>query len=353
LWSLAGGAAALAAGAALLTVALGAASVRAGGPFWFYAPSVRALRDLTAGSNRWSLSPGAWLPHASWLVWPGLAVLGCPLGYLARLLVSRGASGTPWWWPVNGLVMVGLFLGLQLKGTPVLQFYCYAVYLTPWALLAVSALLRGPLERLRPAQFVGLVALSVGAALAQHLGWIPGSLRLPLAVGAVGLGLASLFGGRRGLAFAGLALVGLTNGLLPCRGFPAVGERERGNFARVCRGVDAVNTVVRGARPKFWYAADEPCGTDGGTLAALWLCSTVNDRFPALDPGWSCTLRPGDYLVVVSGREGAFELALEAMAGRGVELRPAGRSEVDCCGGNYSLTFAEVVAVPQTGAAGD
>jgi hypothetical protein len=312
------------------------------------------MRDLTARANPWTSPAAAWLPSASWLVWPALGALAGALYCAARALGSRRAHETPGWWPVNGLVIFGLFLGLQLKGPPVLQFWFYAVYLAPWAVLAVCALLRGPLERLRPAQFVGLVAVSVGAALAQQCGWTPGGTAVPLAVGAAGLGLASLLTGRRGIIL-GLALVGLSNGLLPrtilyrvaTSEFPTA-SRNRDYFARVCQGVDAVKAVARDRRPKFWYAAEEPCAYDGRNLSAVWLWgySIINEHFPALDSDWKCTLAPGEVLVVISGRDDAAELAREALGRHGVELRPVGRRDVDGGGEGYSLTFLEVVAVP-------
>jgi hypothetical protein len=112
--------------------------------------------------------------------------------------------------------------------------------------------------------------------------------------------------------------------------------------------VDAVNSVIDKGRPRFWYDKDEPCRDDATSLSSVWLWgySLVNDTFPSLNPDWRSPLQVGDFLIVITRREDALDLASEAMRCRGIELRSAGRRDVSCLRGSYSLTFAEVISVP-------
>jgi hypothetical protein len=83
-------------------------------------------------------------------------------------------------------------------------------------------------------------------------------------------------------------------------------------------------------------------------LASLWLWSytLISEDFPTAWRDGVAPPRPGELIVIASQRDDAFQLAQEAMRGRGLELCPAGRREVAESGGRYWLTFAEVLPTP-------
>jgi hypothetical protein len=159
-----------------------------------------------------------------------------------------------------------------------------------------------------------------------------------LTAGALAVGLPALLPRRRGVVMAALVLAGLLSVLQPGGKTAVVGSqfpphslRASAVFRRVAQGADAVKAAARRAKPRFWYDAKEPYGDDYRSLASLWL--------------WSYTLISEDF-PIASQRDDAFQLAQEAMRGRGLELCPAGRREVAESGGRYWLTFAEVLPTP-------
>src|SRR5207244_360784 len=85
----------------------------------------------------------------------------------ASVPVGRG------WWPFCCLMMSLFFLAMQVQGQCILQLSYYVDYLLPIALLALCALFRDALDRLRPAQFLALLTLLVGAFVAHRLRLTP------------------------------------------------------------------------------------------------------------------------------------------------------------------------------------
>src|SRR5262249_49718012 len=126
-----------------------------------------------------------WLPRASWLLYPAVALIGAVI-LLGRALrrptqVSRSAL----YFQVQFGAMVLMFGFLdRWKSTALIQMWYYASLLLPAIFLAFGGQLGDSLRQLRPFQFrvVMLVAavLLVASAVAPALRYNKGGLEIPL-----------------------------------------------------------------------------------------------------------------------------------------------------------------------------
>ena len=107
-------------------------------------------------SNPWGLSLEKWIVNASWLLLPLIIVIGCILFLILQRSILRKKNSKysyGWFFTLNFLATILIFLGLQIKGNPVFQVSYYACYLIPPMFLAIGAICSGMLDSLPPRQY--------------------------------------------------------------------------------------------------------------------------------------------------------------------------------------------------------
>ena len=107
------------AGAVSATLLLGAVNAATGGSWFFFLPQVEYTLDFVGRGNRWLLAPATWMPTASYLVIPTLALVAAVpwlanvwRGYAVETVESRFALVLV----VQGFLAFGLMVYLQFGG---------------------------------------------------------------------------------------------------------------------------------------------------------------------------------------------------------------------------------------------
>lgn len=350
------------AGAVALTLLLGLANWCAGGSFLFYRPSINFALSSLGKKNPWAIPTSAWLPHASWLIWPACAMVGSVVHLLLRRYRPADGPAVPsGWWSVNFLLVALLFVAEALSGHPVLQLCYYTSHVMGPMMLACGTLLAAPLARLSRAAFCAAAGMVVGAA-ALHAAEISSLVKveagLPGDVGVVFNPLVSALA----LTLAGFVWLGFQVrgqvGVLVAIALLAIGFTQMppsyemvlkglgwelstqyrqltndrvGMYCRVAesgRLIEKVADVRRAEMGRhkiwFWYDMDEPLGWQHMSLTSLWLWSNsmINDDFPTWDPSIAERTELGDLVVVPSQRPDAVAKAVDGWqdAKRGLRL---------------------------------
>ncbi len=144
-------------GVLIATLALGIISILFNGKFLFFLPSVNAALYFLPIKNPWKIGWELWLSNGFWVIFPLITLIsGTVLFTLSQF------KKIPRIQPINlslqicFLLSVLIFLGFELRGKPILQFYFYTTYLLPSTFIAIGAQLsqlETVLNRLKPYQF--------------------------------------------------------------------------------------------------------------------------------------------------------------------------------------------------------
>jgi hypothetical protein len=310
----------------VITILLGMVNYRLGGDFLFYGPSVRTAIDLARTTNPWRRPFQLWWKQATWLVMPSLAFVSC-LAFLWKFRFDRSRRSLALL-QLYFLSCVLIFVLVEIKGTPVLQYLYYASFLVPPLFLALGAQIGPRIERLS----FGLFALVTCEAIATPFlayRFLPTSrLDFWLNSNALSLFLA--------LSFLGIVLLSVkehpAKSVLLCSlacaavglgsaasGYFRVLDADASNYGlgAIVQSVQTVRSVEPSGNLLFWYRLNEPMGNFYRAIAStyLWGYSLVNERFPSLDQGGDSYQIPANnkHMVILSNENDAFLKADSAL----------------------------------------
>ncbi len=338
------------AGFSALTIALGLISLKLGGPFLFFLPSVSAARSLGTAPNPSYSKPALWLSHAWWLVIPS-AVLFVSIVFLIRFL-SSVRSG----WDRKAIVRLvdaGLLASsftiliiLQATGSPVLQIPYYADYLTAFVAVTAAALIGYKLESLsisRVAFVIGacivlaflvgteiprLFPTSIAADYVALRGRPDLNAEYLAAIVAVGVLVAVCL---RPQIFAGV-LMGVAVGFVLIRlGHielrESVGSKtSREAYLYTDRTSRELTRLSRNGPLWFWYSYSP--GNEYYTSVAstyIWAARLLNRTFPDTTNLRLDALGRGTYVAIMNDRQTTQDEGITALARCGVKVRQVKR----------------------------
>lgn len=347
-----------------LTAFLGYISVRLGGPFRFFWPSLLMAAGL-GQKNPWFVSGLKWTIFAWWLIVPCVCGL---LGIsLTIRLVRRWLSGRQE--PDDAirigdaaayLLALAMFVTFTASGDPVLQLTYYASYLTIFAVVVVGAFIGRRLEEL--ANFWGLAAgcvllsLVVGGGLVHKLPFVytPALHWFTLngATSEIGFGLAFGVGivwadwiKRPALSATLAAAMMVHVGLVALLVRP--GAREF--YADVSRTSRELGELTASKTLWFWY--DQAADFDGRFQAIsstyLWGYRLLGARLPDTQDFHFELAHPGNEVAVMDRRPSALTDALRNLERGGWTLKPIRKLTSPTGAADYVLELVEVAEQSQ------
>jgi hypothetical protein len=279
------------AGGLFTTTLIGLESLRRGGDFLFFMPSLHFAVAGAFVADQYGSRSAWWVLDAPWLVVPACAAAGA---LHRRLRLWSDADAASRALLDHGLVSAATLLALTLVGRPLLQFPYYVSFLIPSLALALAPQLRPALMRLSSPQYVAVV---LTALLFVPLMFAPPIARSLLAVDAGGIVAGALT--LMGAAFMGLAVrtnvltlvlwilaFAATNVITADRkAFPvsdAIPRRD--SFVAVARADAALKTLDPESRALFWYDRLGRLGDEFESVASTrvywWEQRLLSDRFP-------------------------------------------------------------------------
>jgi len=290
-------------GFGLVTVAFGVFNMAVNGRFLFFINSVGTAAKLVVNHNPYIASTYGWLSGSTWLVLPGIALVGAILCLARRdKLLSVPNAEFLLFWLRYYVLSVAILVFWQLAGQPVLQLSTYASYLLPGVFLALGSQIAIVTHKLNRVQFallcivlavIGLLPfLSKQDALAlsvlkEH------AILLPFGVGVIAIAaIASEL--RRAAVFAVLLLavsLGMLNASTSTRTWDH-GTLPSDQASQPCALLAIVDSIktVQTLDPKgdlyFWYNGQERLGRLYRSVAStyLWAYRLQSETFPEFGP---------------------------------------------------------------------
>ena len=389
-------------GAVGLTLAFSLLNQALTGQFWFLRPSFQFAHDYSQ-QPRCPEAFRAWLPTASWLVFPML----CGLVALVRLgLTCRhgpGRSSRPGlYYQLQLVLMLLTFVVLEQRVFSLLRCWFYASLLLPATFLALGDQLSGLLATLRPRQFRVLAVTATLVVLlaavlpwgGQH--WAGPSVPSPLLAWPPAAALVLVLcwrspGLKTGMLF--LFLFGVVQFVTrhsfkvetsmpfldsPDMTFQSAKQRYVQEadlpllrpYAERMRTYDSVRPAVLRAMAKslrvitavdpssnvyFWFNLTDPNGVlfDNLACAYTWDRRIINLDFPA-DKGGTALgvskLRAGLKVAILTTEGDCFAAAVRSLCGCGLEARLLCQQRISRPPIAYTLTMIETVLAPAAGA---
>jgi hypothetical protein len=355
-------------GAAIAVTALGAVNKFLTGEFLYFMPQVRVARIIGKDPARWKSLNYDWIAHATWLAIPAIAFL-LSLILLSLLVYNRKRqTSTPEFYrggAVCALQMIGvgmLFLGMEIKGYWLLQIPFYAIYLTPFAFLAIGSCLAYVTAQtpqkwawiLIPAvaiillvpfafSFLRLVpACSPNCVLAGRVGWLATIMFLGLAASIL-FRRAWLFGG-------GLMAFGVFNIAAAAPGtfsFPPSAADRSCNLV-IFDAIQAIRPYTLDGKLRFWYNTKEPMGWvfRGVASTHIWTYRLVSEDFPLrtqmpTDP--VPELQVGETMVILSSRPDVLTLAAASVSQLKARPEVLGQRHIQRGSAGFDLTFVRLL----------
>jgi hypothetical protein len=348
-----------------LTAFLGFISVRLGGPFLFFMPSVQFGPALWK-RNPWYIDGLRWMVHAWWLAIPSAAcLLSLALVIKLRRRSVDGIRDADYAMRFGDaacfLLAFASFVTLAAIRNPILQLPFYTSYLTIFVVVATGAFLGRRFDSWKIASFLGLTAcctllsLIIGTGLAPRI--LYASRLFPvwyLTLGGapeIALGLLFAIGVLvsewiKQRALSTVIASGCVAALLLHIG---IGTRQgaRDLYLDVSRTSRNVGDLT-GKKPVwFWY--DEPSDVDGRceSIAAtyLWGYRLLSRHLPDATKFSLQTVFPGNYIAVLDRRPGALTGALEALQHDGLKLGAVTSLTSPTAASNYTVDLVQVTSV--------
>ncbi len=290
-------------GFAAVTVAFGLFNMAINGRFLFFINSLGTAAKLVVNHNPYNVPIHHWLPEATWLVLPALALVG------ALICLRRKASleSVPnlefvLFWERFYVLCVATMMFWQLTGQPVLQLLHYTSYLIPPAFLALGGQLAVVAHALKRAQLLVLCACIIFISMLPYALPLQSTLLLelrqhpflfPLVLGIAAilmmasrirplptLGVLTLC-----IALAALsATAGPRTWDVPTEVKDAAGQKSA--LLAIVDSVRLVQELDSKANLYFWYDGESHLGRLYRSVAStyLWAYRLQSESFPALGP---------------------------------------------------------------------
>jgi len=357
----------LSVGGAICVTALAIVNWFLTGQFLYFMPQVRAARVISKSSARWKAASYEWLAHSTWLTIPAIAFLLSLLLLFIFLYQRKRRADAPQLY--RGMVVCALqmlavgtlFTAMELRGYWLLQIPFYAIYLTPFAFLAIGACLAyaaatagkwmwvlvpaSAIILLAPYAFSSLrfvPACSPDCLLSGRLAWLA-------AIVVVGFAVSVLIR-KAWLFIPGLLAFGVFN----------IAAAETGSFSfppsaayRDCNlvlfdAIDAIRPYTQDGKLRFWYNTNEPMGWifRGVASTHLWTYRLVSEDFPERtqmpsDP--VPELQVGDTVAILSSRGDALSVAAKNVAKISARLDLLRQRHIQRGAAGFDLYFVRIM----------
>lgn len=355
-------------GAAICVTALGIVNWFLTREFLYFMPQVRAARVISKSSARWKAASYEWLAHSTWLTVPAIALLLSLLLLFLYVYHRKRRMDAPQLYrgmAVCALQMIAvglLFSAMELRGYWLLQITFYAIYLTPFAFLAIGACLAyatvhtaekwmwalvpaAAIILLAPFAFSSLrvvPACSPNCVLSGRLGWFG-------AVVFVGFAVSILI--RKAWLFVpGLLAFGVFNIAAAAPGsfsFPPSPADRACNLV-LFDAIDAIRPYTTDGKLRFWYNTKEPMGWifRGVASTHIWTYRLVSEDFPERtqmpsDP--VPELQVGETVVILSSRADALSVAAKNVAQISARLELLGQRHIQRGAAGFDLYFVRLM----------
>jgi len=342
-------------GIAILTCCLQTVHVLSygyGTGFFFRDNIVSAFSFSTMKMPPWSSRDYAWIPSASWLVFPALAFLVC-IGLLLRHMRGAIKLGSA----AKASVLIYLYalcllVTMTLHPPRLLEYEYVASMLIPSLFLMMGlTILRVPDKWLGPRLYLLLVLccaiclLPLWKVNLYRVALIHG-LAFAYAIGVAGIGIR-LFFPRTNLSWLMLlfTLSFVSFGLVPLQAGAAWQFKYNGmgQTKRIASAIALIeNRLPREAYPTFWI--DDYNSELAAEYRAI-MCGFLAHgfsmlRYPEADA--DRIYKPGTFLVLITENRDAFDGANEAMIRAGMPLSLYGQDLITGGGISYWLTYVRV-----------
>jgi len=358
----------LSAGALGALAVMSAASWQLTGNLLFFMPQVRVLKIIGKAPGRWKAADYSWIGHATWLVIPAIAI---GLGFILLLRFALERKRPAEWTELHRsvaactlpLIAAGcLFLAMEAKGFWLLQIPYYAIYLTPFAFLAIGAVMsyviaapswKGALLfsvitaicLLAPFRLVWLqhsTACASTCELSGRLGWLAALVFVVLAI--------SVLWRRGWLIIPALVPFGIFNMAAATNGELTIppSANLRNENLMVYDAIAALRPYTTDGKLRFWYNTKEPSGWLFRAIASthIWTYRLVSEDFPnrtQLPSDPVPELQVGDSVVILSSRADALQLAETNVAKISAHAELLGQARVQRGTEAFQLFFVRIL----------
>jgi hypothetical protein len=342
------------AGAAVVTIVLGAINFRIDGHFWFYAPSLRFAASGAHQASQLHSSGLQWVWDARWLLFPGftlLATLPAVTRIFQRPLSSE--TGTQILFAVNFLYCAAVYAVAEVHGNPMVEYHFYVSLLLPPAFLAVGALLFRLNDGWTRANLVSFAAAAI--LLAAPWWALDGKvwseiakLAMPYAacIGAGAVLWRTLQPRSRAALWALLLVLAAcsttvlwTDHFFMRDRFWSTGTQSRDGFLRITGALKQIETIPPDRSMHFWYDHTESNGNEFDSLSSVYLFqyNLIGRDFPQLPV--DAQLPTGSVIVIPSSNPQAAEIAKTALAPRKLDASKVNETDMERGGVRYSLSI--------------
>jgi len=260
--------------------------------------------------NPWWIPIENWIFNASWLLFPLIIVVGCIifLSFQQFNIGNKNKYSYKWFFILNFVATVLIFVGLYIKGNPVFQFTYYACYLIPPMFLAIGAICSGILDLLTSRQFYFILCSEFCLLLLPYTsintffksGILQSGTNLFFLIFAVCWIIFLFFSiispkvhfTSVSVLIILLAVISMSifNGVLCSQPDPNYPDNYENGFVSVIDSVKIISSETNGQNVRFWYDANESGknGYYGGIFnninaMYLWGYTFIGRDFPQID----------------------------------------------------------------------
>ncbi len=357
----------LAAGWLIGLASFGLANKALSGRFLFFVPQLAAAFRIGGDPGRWKEASYAWVQHATWLLFPaiamtaGAAILSALAGRRKLKEKLRGDLTGVQLCAAQLVVLGATFLVLEIRGYWLLQLSFYASYLIPAVFLLIGSVFAVGIpawKNPRAPLFVSVTGMVLAACYAYA-----GKAAMPMcspnchmsgpislfAVGAALAATATVL--YRSVPWACLTLMLLAPmnvAIADRRVFSFPPSRE--NKARalmVYDGILAVRPYNNSGNMLFWYNLSEPLGGvfRGIASAYMWSDRLVSENFPARkhpETGEDIELKPGAEVAILSSQDDVLGQIRPELTLRCASAEPRAVRTIQRGSERYTITLLRV-----------
>jgi len=277
--------------------------------FFFYQPSINFILNNLNQANPWKAPSYAWVTTAPWLILPILILL-TNMVFLIKSQHHFFSSIFSIYFVLN----LSIFVFLEARGLPVLQFPYYASYLIPVTFLALGS------------QFSTIYEA------------FPSKYQFPIII------------------FGGITLI-ILNTLSLAYGDKTTGPTHREAFLAILKSMKIIEKVLgkeaNYPRHQFWYSDQDPFGQIYLSLSSLYIVWD-NNKFPIFKKDTFAINRqqrlgPTDnIMIVLTTGENIFSQAQQSLNAVGLDSKLIAEETIAEGPVNFKMFFLELNPAPQT-----
>lgn len=315
----------------------------------------------------WWIPIEKWILSAPWLLLPLVIVIGCIVFLSSQQFnIWKNRYSYNWFFILNFLMTVLIFVGFHIKGNPVFQFTYYACYLIPPMFLAIGAICSGILNSLTFKQFYFISCIEICLLLLPYTSidiilrseilqsklyllllvfticWIV-FLSLPVVSSKVQIKSLSIL-----VILLAVISMSLFNGVQYSFSHPDYPDNYENGFVSVIDSVKIISDATNNQNVRFWYDVNES-GTNGyyggifNNINAmyLWGYTYIGRGFPQMDKkniDKVIKVSTPTKIVILSTKDNAFFLANRSLGEMGYNTTYVSGKNVNRGEINFNIT---------------